>query len=507
MSEARTRKGRSRREGRTAVVSAPYIRRRIPTYDLLDEEALTVIEENADTVLQETGVEFMEDTEVLEIFRQAGADVKGSRVRFERGMLRKIIQDSAPAEFTLHARNPEKSVIIGGRNTVFAPIYGAPFVHDLDNGRRYATIEDFRNLVKLVYQLPYLHMSGGTVCEPTDIPVSKRHLDMVYSHIRYSDKPFMGSVTEGSRAEDSIHMAKILFGDGFVEENCCLVNIINVNSPLTYDSTMLASLKVYAAHGQGTIITPFILSGAMGPVSTAGTLTQMLAEALPGIALTQLIRPGAPVILGNFTSSMSMRSGAPTFGMPEPALALLAAGQLARRLGVPWRGGGSLTASKLPDAQALQESSDTLFPAMLGGVNLMMQSAGWLEGGLSVGLEKLILDADHLGMMARLADGMDMSGNGQAMDAIREVGPGKHYLGCAHTQANFKTAFYDPVINDSNSFEQWQQDGSLDAARRANTIWKRMLDEYQAPFLDPEIDEALNAFMAERRQELPDSFV
>ena len=482
-----------------------FITRAMPLYEPLSTEALELIEHNAETVLEEIGIEFRDDSEALAIWKDAGADVQGERIRFPRGLCRKLIE-TAPSSFTQHARNPERSVEIGGPNTVFAPVYGPPFVRDLEGGRRYATIEDFQNFVKLAYMAPSVHHSGGTVCEPVDIPVNKRHLDMVYSHVRYSDMPFMGSVTASERAEDTVEMAKILFGQDFVDANTVLVSLINANSPMTFDGTMLGALKVYARANQATIVTPFILAGAMSPVSPVGTMTQTLAEALAGIAFSQLVRPGAPVILGSFASSISMQSGAPTFGTPEPALVLYGMAQLARRLGVPFRSGGSLCGAKIPDAQAAHESSQTLVPTVLGGVNFVLHAAGWLEGGLISSYEKFIIDADQLGMMQRQMAGYDLSENGQAMDAIREVGPGSHFLGCAHTQANFETAFYRSNVADNNSFEQWQAEGSKDTAERAAARVKKSLADYEAPPLDPAIDEALQAFIRQKKDSMPDAF-
>ncbi len=482
-----------------------YIRREIPLYAALGEEGLALIEENAETILQEIGIEFRDDAEALAIWQQAGADVAGERVRFPRGLCRALIK-TAPAEFTQHARNPERSVRIGGYNSVFAPVYGPAFVRDLEGGRRYATIEDFRNFVKLAYMTPVMHHSGGTVCEPVDIAVNKRHLDMVYAHLRYSDKPFMGAVTAAERAEDSVAMAKLVFGADFVEANTVMLSLINANSPMTFDGTMLGALKAYARANQAVIVTPFILSGAMAPVSVAGTLAQALAEGLAGVAFTQLIRPGAPVVFGLFSSALSMQSGAPTFGTPEPTLVLFAAAQLARRLGVPFRSGGALCGSKIADAQAAYESANSLLPAVLGGVNFVLHAAGWLEGGLVSSYEKFVMDADQLGMMQVLAKGYDLSENGQAMDAIREVGPGQHFLGCAHTQANFETAFYRSTVADNNSFEQWEAEGGLDTASRANALWKKMLADYEAPALDPAIDEALTEFIEKKKASMPDAF-
>ena len=392
---------------------------------------------------------------------------------------------------------------IGGDATVFAPNYGSPFVHDLDAGRRYATLADFENFVKLTYLSPNLHHSGGTVCEPVDIPVNKRHLDMVYAHLRYSDKPFMGSVTAGTRAADSLELARIGFG-GDLGDRTVMTSLINASSPLVWDATMLAAAQVYAAGNQATIITPFILAGAMAPVTTAGVAAQTLAEALAGMAFTQLVRPGAPVVFGSFASSMSMQTGAPTFGTPEPSLVLYVVAQLARRLGVPFRSGGSLCASKLPDAQAAYESANTLQATVLGGVNFVLHAAGWLEGGLAIGYEKFVLDDDQLGMMATFVRGVDLSENGQALDAIRENGPGQHFLGTAHTLANFENAFYRSTTADNASYEQWLEDGGLDAAQRANTIWKRRLAAYEPPPIDAAVDEALREFIARRKSEMPD---
>lgn len=489
-----------------AQASAPaYITRQIPLMELCSEEGLDIIEANAETILEEIGIDFKDDPDVLDIWRNAGADVDGERVRFPKGLARTLMA-TAPTEYTQHARNPARNVQIGGDNTVFLPVYGPPFVHDLDEGRRYGTLHDFENFVKLAYMAPSIHHSGGTVCEPVDVPVNKRHLDMLYAHMKYSDKPFMGSVTAPERAADTVAMVEILFGKDFVDRNTVTTSLINVNSPMTYDSIMLGALKNYSAANQAVIITPFIMSGAMAPVSVLGTLAQALAEAMAGIALTQLIRPGAPVIFGLFSASLSMQSGAPTFGTPEPTLVISAAAQLARRLNLPFRSCGSLCASKLPDAQAAYESVNSMSPALLCGINFVLHGAGWLEGGLSSSYEKFIMDADQLGMLQTLAQGYDLTDNGQAMDAIREVGPGGHYLGCAHTQANFETAFYRSNIADYNSFEQWSSEGSMDQAQRANAVWKQWLDEYEVPTLDPAKDEEIQAFVEIKKASMEDAW-
>jgi trimethylamine--corrinoid protein Co-methyltransferase len=487
------------------VEREPFLVRRLQPVEIVSDEGLAIIEHNADTILEEVGLEVRDHPRALELFAGAGADVDGTRVRFPRGLCRQLVTATAPATYTQHARNPANNVQIGGDATVFAPNYGSPFVHDLDNGRRYATLADFENFVKLAYLSPHLHHSGGTVCEPTDVPVSKRHLDMVYAHLRYSDKPLMGSVTAGSRAEDSVELARIAFG-GDLQDRTVMTSLINAASPLVWDGTMLAAAEAYARANQACIITPFILAGAMAPVTSAAVATQTLAEALAGMAFTQLVRPGAPVIFGSFASSMSMQTGAPTFGTPEPALVLYTVAALARRLGVPFRSGGSLTASKLPDAQAAYESAATLIPTMMAGVNFVLHAAGWLEGGLAIGYEKFVLDDDQLGMMATFARGLDVSENGLALDAIRDNGPAQHFLGTAHTLANFETAFYRSDVADNSSFEQWTEDGRLDAAQRANSLWKQRLASYEAPPIDAAVDEELCEFVARRKAELPDEF-
>jgi trimethylamine--corrinoid protein Co-methyltransferase len=497
------RAGRQAARLATHIEASPYLTRTLKPFEVVSDEGLEIIEHNADVILEDVGVIVRDYPDALALYAAAGADVDGERVRFPRGMCRAIVQATAPAVYTQHARNADHNVQIGGDATVFAPNYGSPFVHDLDAGRRYATLADFENFVKLAYLSPNLHHSGGTVCEPVDIPVNKRHLDMVYAHLRYSDKPFMGSVTAGSRAADSLELARIGFG-GDLDDRTVMTSLINASSPLVWDATMLAAAQVYAAGNQACIITPFILAGAMAPVTTAGVAAQTLAEALAGMAFTQLVRPGAPVVFGSFASSMSMQTGAPTFGTPEPSLVLYVVAQLARRLRVPFRSGGSLCASKLPDAQAAYESANTLQATVLGGVNFVLHAAGWLEGGLAIGYEKFVLDDDQLGMMATFVRGVDLSENGQALDAIRENGPGQHFLGTAHTLANFENAFYRSTTADNASYEQWLEDGGLDAAQRANVLWKRQLAAYEPPPIDATIDQELREFIARRKSEMPD---
>ena len=500
--------GGARRAERTAVSfeTARFIQRNIPDFDILDEEALQIIEWNADTVLEEIGVNFVENPAALALWRDAGADVKGERVHVPRGLARKLCA-TAPGSFTQHARNAARNVEIGGRNLVLAPVYGPPFVRDAAGGRRYATIHDFRNFVKLGYMSKWLHHSGGTVCEPTDVPVNKRHLDMLHAHMVLSDKPYMGSVTELSRAADSVEMSKILFGADFVDRNTVMTSLININSPLTFDNIMMGALEVYARANQAAIISPFIVGGAMAPVTVAGTLTQVLAEVLAGVAYSQLVRPGAPVIFGAFVTSIDMNSGAPTFGTPEAAHITYGAGQLARRMNLPYRSGGAFCGSKLPDAQAAYETANSLNVALLAGVNFMLHACGWLEGGLVSSYEKFVMDADQLGTLHHLARGIVMDENGQGMDAIREVGPGGHYLGCEHTQANFRSAFWRSDLFDYKPFETWLEEGARDTQALAGERVTRLLGDYQAPALDEGIREALDAYVARRKSEMPDAFL
>ena len=500
--------GAARRAERSAVSfeTAKYIERKIPNLEILNEEALQIIESNAELILEEVGVNFVENPTALQRWRDAGADVDGERVRIPRGLARQLCS-TAPAQFTQVARNPERSVVIGGNNLVLAPVYGPPFVRDMQGGRRYATMSDFEKFVKLGYMSKWLHHSGGTVCEPTDIPVNKRHLDMLHAHMTLSDKPFMGSVTEPSRAQDSVDMCGILFGGDFVQQNTVMTSLININSPMTFDDVMMGALEVYAQNNQACIISPFIVGGAMAPVSVAGTLTQVMAEVLAGIAYSQLCRAGAPVIMGAFVTSIDMNSGAPTFGTPEAAHITYGAGQLARRMGLPYRSAGSFCGSKLPDAQAAYETANSLNMGLLSGVNFMLHACGWLEGGLVSSFEKFVMDADQLGVLHHLAKGVAIDEDAQALDAIREVGPGGHYLGCDHTQRNFKSAFWKSDLLDYKPFETWEDDGARDTQSLASLRVDKLLADYQQPAMDPAVAEALSEYVAHKKSQEPDSFM
>ena len=500
----RSARAERRRGGKTAAPPG-VIARRIPAYELLDEDALLRLEAHADWILREIGIEFRGDDEALRLFRGAGATVTGERVRLDTGMARALC-GTAPARFRMVGRDPASSITLGGNHVVLMPAYGPPFVTDLERGRRYATIEDFRNFVKLAYASPWLNHSGGTVCEPVDLPVNKRHLDMVYAHLRYSTKPFMGSVTAPERAADSIAMARLAFGDGFLEDNCVIQGNINVNSPLVYDATMSGALKAYARANQSVVVSPFILGGAMGPVTQPALLAQAHAEAMAGIALSQLVRRGAPVVYGNFLTTMNLKTGAPTFGTPEANLSTFAIAQLCRRLGLPLRCGGHLTAAKVADGQAMQESVASMMAGIMAGTNVVFHAAGWLEGGLTMGYEKFVMDLDHCGMMLRMVEGLAIDDDGLAADAYREAGPGEAFLGTAHTLAHFETANYLSDLADTASFEQWTEQGAQDLQQRAHARWQEMLADDEAPPLDPAVDEALKDFMARKKSELPDQW-
>ena len=502
----RTRPSKDRLIDAGDALASPFVQRRLPFFDVLDEEQIAALEGQVDWLLQEVGIAFRDDPEAIRIWRAAGVKIEGDIIRAPADWVRAQCA-KAPRAFVQLARNPARSVTIGGNNQVFAPIYGAPFVRDLKGGRRYGDLDAFQKLVKLTYLHPNLHHGGFVTCEPCDVPVSKRHLDMLLAHMTLSDKPHLGAITEMSRAQDSVDMAEIVFGREVMERNCVIMGNVNTNSPLLVDKVVTEAIRVYCGRGQGIVVVPFILSGAMGPVSTAASVAQAMAEAMMVCAFSQLVRPGAPFVLGNFLSSMSLKSGAPTFGMPEPVMSNYAIGQLARRAGLPLRCGGSLTASKIEDAQAAYESADSMHSTMLAGANYVLHAAGWLEGGVCTGFEKLIMDADRLGGYQKvLNDGLDTSPEATARDAYGEVKPGGHFLGCGHTMRNYQTAFYEPKLSDSENVESWEDGGAMDMRARAYDRWNMMLDHYVPPPIEEATKEALEAYVAKRKEALPDAW-
>jgi trimethylamine--corrinoid protein Co-methyltransferase len=401
----------------------------------------------------------------------------------------------APEEFTLHARNPDRSVRIGGRHAVFVPSNGSPYVLDLEDRRRSATLADLDDFNKLAYLSPGLDLTGGVTCEPMDIPVLNRHLHTAYSHLRCSDKPYMGGTTSRKAAEDSVAMARIAMPEYLAEDRTVMISIINGNSPLVWDETMLAALKVYARANQAALVTPFILAGASTPLSLIGAVAQMNAEALAGIAFAQLLRPGCPMVYGQVAFTVSMLTGAPVVGTPEISHIQFIAGQLARRYRLPWRTSGAMSGSKVFDAQAGYESSLALQASLLAGAHFIWHAAGWLEGGLCVSFAKFVLEAEQCEMFHRYADLPTFEDLAEVLATLREIGPGGHFLGTDHTREHFETAFFMPKLLDSNSFEQWQSEGGKDANLRSLERARELLRRYEPPPMDRAVDEELQAYI------------
>jgi trimethylamine---corrinoid protein Co-methyltransferase len=475
---------------------------KMPRYEILSEDAMDTLERGWRRIVSELGVEFLLE-ESLEEFRRAGQQVDGNNVKFDPDFILEQVA-KAPRQFDIQARNAERSVHIGGDHMVFASVYGPPFVREGDT-RRDATMEDYENFVKLSQSFPELDSPGGTIVEPNDRPLDSRHLDMVYALQTLSDKPYMGSVTSGPNAADTIAMGEILFGGReAIEATPASVSLINVNSPLRFDDRMLAALHEYVKANQAVIVTPFLLMGAMSPVSIPATLVQQMAEALAGIALTQLIRPGAPVIFGSFLSNTDMQSGSPSFGTPESAIGLLCTGQIARRFGLPFRSGGGLNASQTTDAQAAYEALMTLLPTFLAGTNYVMHSAGWLEGGLVSCYEKFIVDIELLRMLRHEFTPLEIDEESLAFGAHEEVGAGGHFLGAMHTLERFRECFYRPLLSSTENFDRWQRNGGRDAAERAGEIWRKTIEEYEQPPIDEAVDAQLREYVSRRRTELGD---
>ncbi len=478
------------------------IQNTLPRYEILSDEAVATLDRGWRRIVSEIGVEFILP-EAVEVFRDAGQTVEGAAVKLDPDFVLEQVA-KAPREFDVQARNPAHSVHIGGDSMVFTAVYGCPFIREGDE-RRDATMADFENLVRLSQSFPELDSPGGTICEPNDRPLDSRHLDMVFALQTLSDKPYMGSVTSGPNAADTIRMTEILFGGReTIERTPAVISLINVNSPLRYDDRMLAAMFEYVRAAQPVVITPFLLMGAMSPVSIPATLAQQLAEALAGIALSQLLRPGAPIILGSFLSNTDMQSGSPSFGTPESAIGLLCTGQLARHFGLPWRSGGGFTSSQSVDAQAAYEASMTMIPTFLAGTNYVMHAAGWLESGLVSCFEKFVVDIELLRMLQHEFQPLDVSEETLAFGAHEEVGHGGHFLGAAHTLERFRECFYRPLLSSTENFERWQRNGGRDAAVRAGEIWRKTLDEYEQPPLDDAIREELAEYVSRRRTELGD---
>jgi len=473
----------------------------LPRYEILSDDDLVELERGWKRIVSDLGIEFLHD-ESLDYLRGAGQEIEGQLVRFDPDWILEQVA-KAPSEFELQARNPERSVQIGGKHMVFSAVYGCPFVRE-GLERRDATYADFQNLVRLSQSFPQLDSPGGTICEPNDKPLDSRHLDMVYALLTLSDKPFMGSVTSGPNAQDTIAMAELVFGAESLDQTPAIISLINVNSPLRYDDRMLAALVEYAKRGQALIITPFLLMGAMSPVSVPATLAQQVAEALAGIALVQTIRPGSPVVFGSFLSNTDMQSGSPSFGTPESAVGLLCTGQIARHYKLPFRSGGALTSSQVVDAQAGYESMMTMWPTMLAGTNFVMHAAGWLESALVSCYEKFVTDVEILRMMYHTFQPLKVDEEALAYSAHQEVGQGGHFLGAVHTLERFRECFYRPLVSSTENYERWNRNGGNDTAARANDVWKKTLEEYEEPPMDEGLKEELKAYVDRRRTELGD---
>ena len=473
----------------------------MPRYEILSEEAMDVLDRGWRRIVSELGIEFMLP-EAVEYFRNAGQTIEGENlVKLDPDFVLEQVA-KAPREFDLQARNPEHSVHIGGDHMVFSGVYGPPFVREGET-RRDATLADFHNFTKLAQAFPELDSAGGTIVEPNDAPLDSRHLDMVYALQTLTDKPYMGSVISAENARDTIAMSRILLGDS-IDTTPASISLINCNSPLRWDDRMLGAMLEYNRANQAVITTPFLLMGAMSPVSIPATLVQQMAEALSGIALTQLVNPGCPVVFGSFLSNTDMKTGSPSFGTPESAIGLLCTGQIARHFGLPFRSGGGLTSSQTADAQSAYEALMTMLPTFLAGANFVMHSAGWLEGGLVSSYEKFIVDVEILRMLKHEFTPLEIDEASLAFDAHQEVGQGGHFLGAMHTLERFRDCFYRPLLSSTDNFDRWSRGGGLDANARASQIWRETLENYEQPPLDDAVREELEEYVTRRRAELGD---
>ncbi|MCZ4283056.1 trimethylamine methyltransferase family protein [Kiloniella laminariae] len=498
------RTGRSVRD-KNLITQQPWkqIEYQYQPQNVLSEDQIEAIHEASLTILEDIGVK-VHEPEARRYLEQAGAKVDhaSEMVYLDRGLVEEKLK-LPPSEFTLHARNPARNVKVGGKHAIFASVGGPAFVSDLDKGRRQGTYAEMCDFIRLVQSLNILHQEGGGPFEAMDLPQESRHLDLHYAQATLTDKNWQPWGLGQDRARDGLEMGCIALGITREElvDKPVFTTVINTNSPLQIDIPMAEGLIEMALHGQPVIITPFTLAGAMSPITLAGALTQQNAEALSGIVLAQCVRPGTPVIYGGFTSNVDMKTGSPAFGTPEYTLAAQASGQFARRYGVPFRS-SNVTSSNAVDAQAAYESQMSIWGAMTGHVNLLNQGAGWLGGGLVASFEKLIIDAEMLQMMSAYNKPLAFDDDAIALDTIREVGPSGHFFGTSHTLARYEDAFYAPMVSDWDNYENWIDRGSLGTAERANKVWKKLLSDYEQPEIDPAIDEALQDYMARRKQEI-----
>ncbi len=498
---------RGRRRGRStgidaAAASAVQPTFALPQYQVATEEQAAVIHDVSMRILEEAGVAFYDD-ESLDILRNAGAHVDDeSVVRFDRGMVEAAIA-AAPSRFEHVARDPANNVIVGGDHMVLAPVAGPPYVADLDGGRRSGTLADLVNFIKMSNATPRLHNQGTEIVTPNDVPFHERALDIVYAHLRYGTKPMMGHYPIGLCADDSVAMARIAHGADVVAHNVVLLGVINVSSPRRLDDRMLGTLKSYVRAGQAIVLTPFVLAGAMGPAAILGTVAQANAEALATLTFAQAVREGAPCVYGPFLASVDLQSGSPVMGSAESLLSQSLCAQMAARYDMPFRASGGYVSSKVPDAQTGIETAMSLLPSMLSKPNFVLHAAGWMENGLTTSYEKFALDLELLGILLRLVKGVSWDDDEWALEAVlRDVPPGGHHLGTAHTMGRFREAFHRTDFFDHDSFEQWRAGGSHDVAVRANAAWKELLERWEDPGLDDAVDAELQDFMARRRREI-----
>jgi len=500
--EKHTRKG-GRSARRAARVNAPIIHQpalvpNIPVYEVVNAEGVEQIHDLAMRIVESIGVDFR-DAESLDIWKKTDAEIQGELVRVSRDTLMALV-DQAPSEYVHHARNPERTVTVGGRSMVVSPSYGPPYIYDLEGNRRTATLEDLHNLQKLNHMAASVHIAGGPVVEPMDIPVPHRHLYMAYSGFKYSDKPIVGNVTARERAEDTIEMCKIVFGDDFATNNCCTSSLINANSPLVWDATMLDALKVYAANNHAVMCSPFSMAAASTPASNVGTMAVVTAEALMAIAFAQLVRPGAPMLFGVPAMTVALNTGAPVHGSPDSAIVQFLAGQMARRYGIPHRAIANCATSKSADMQAAYDSMWGLFPSFLAGAQWITMAGGMMEGTLGVGYAKTVIDFEQLDAFYHFCQGCRFDDLDEIFETVKDVGPGGHFLGAAHTRkANL---FIFPSQNNV-TYEQWDDEGRKDSEQVGLDKAKQWLARYEEPEFDPTIDEALSTFITEKEATIP----
>jgi trimethylamine---corrinoid protein Co-methyltransferase len=508
MSEApapsrRRERTRAPRSTGPSLAPLPRLENRWAPLELLSAEQVERVLNAAFRVLEEAGLE-IRSVAAREVFARHGAlvDEATQMVRLGRDIVEAQLAH-APERFVLQARNPARHLHVGDNVVNFGPVNGAPNIRDQEGGRRYGDIEAFRNIVKLTHALGVLHWQGGIVVEPVDVPVPVRHLLTYQAHIEYADTVWAARGIGGVQAEDAIAMSAIEHGCSIeaLAERPTLMSVTNVNSPRRVDEEILDNIMTMARHGQCVVITPFTLMGAMAPVTLAGALVQQTAEALGVVALCQMLRPGAPCVMGGFTSNVDMRTGSPAFGTPEYVHAVIAGAQIGRRLRLPVRT-SAVNASPMVDAQSTYETAFSLQAAILSHSHLINHAAGWLEGGLSASFEKIVVDAELLRNWAQILKPVDFSDDDLAVDAIKEIAAGGHFFGAPHTLARYESAFYRPLLSDWSNFENWTDAGSRNATERATGIWKKLLAEYTPPPLDPAVKEAIAAYVARRSAEI-----